>query len=71
MIDPTVDDLAEAVVAKLGGPASVVIDAVGVNQTVAGAFAASGLRSRIVLVGMGSPQLELSAYAVGTAGAHA
>jgi threonine dehydrogenase-like Zn-dependent dehydrogenase len=38
-----------------------------VNQTVAGAFAASGLGSRIVLVGMGSPQLELSAYAVSTA----
>jgi threonine dehydrogenase-like Zn-dependent dehydrogenase len=67
VIDPTAGDLAEAVVAKLGGLASVVIDAVGVNQTVAGAFAASGLGSRIVLVGMGSPQLELSAYAVSTA----
>ena len=43
-----------------------MIDAVGVNQTVADAFAASGLGSRIVLVGMGSPQLELSAYAVST-----
>jgi threonine dehydrogenase-like Zn-dependent dehydrogenase len=67
VIDPTADDMAEAVAARLGGPASLVIDAVGVNRTVADAFAASGLGSRIVLVGMGSPQLELSAYAVTTA----
>jgi threonine dehydrogenase-like Zn-dependent dehydrogenase len=66
VIDPTAEDLAQAVVARLGGPASLVIDAVGVNQTVADAFAASGLGSRIVLVGMGSPRLELSAYAVST-----
>ena len=66
VIDPTAEDLAQAVTARLGGPASLVIDAVGVNQTVADAFAASGLGSRIVLVGMGSPRLELSAYAVST-----
>jgi threonine dehydrogenase-like Zn-dependent dehydrogenase len=66
VIDPTAEDLAQAVAARLGGPASLVIDAVGVNQTVADAFAASGLGSRIVLVGMGSPRLELSAYAVST-----
>ena len=71
VIDPTADDMAEAVAARLGGPASLVIDAVGVNRTVADAFAASGLGSRIVLVGMGSPQLELSAYAVSTARADA
>jgi threonine dehydrogenase-like Zn-dependent dehydrogenase len=44
----------------------LVIDAVGVNQTITDAFAASGRGSRIVLVGMGSPQLELSAYAIST-----
>jgi threonine dehydrogenase-like Zn-dependent dehydrogenase len=38
-----------------------------VNPTVADAFAASGLGSRIVLVGMGSPRLNLDAYAVSTA----
>jgi threonine dehydrogenase-like Zn-dependent dehydrogenase len=66
VIDPAVDDLADAVAARLGGPASLVVDAVGVNQTMADAFAASGRGSRIVLVGMGSPRLELSAYAVST-----
>jgi threonine dehydrogenase-like Zn-dependent dehydrogenase len=66
VIDPTSDDLAEAVIARLSAPATLVIDAVGINQTVADAFAASGLGSRIVLVGMGSPQLELAAYAVST-----
>jgi threonine dehydrogenase-like Zn-dependent dehydrogenase len=66
VIDPTSEDLAEAVVARLGGPATLVMDAVGVNRTVADAFAASGLGSRIVLVGMGSPRLELAAYAVST-----
>ena len=65
VIDPTADDLAEAVAAS-SGSGQLVIDAVGVNRTVADAFAASGLGSRIVLVGMGSPQLELSAYAVST-----
>jgi threonine dehydrogenase-like Zn-dependent dehydrogenase len=66
VIDPTGEDLAEAVTERLGGPGSVVIDAVGVNQTIADAFAASSRGSRIVLVGMGSPKLELSAYAIST-----
>jgi threonine dehydrogenase-like Zn-dependent dehydrogenase len=66
VIDPTAEGFAAAVAARLGGPASLVIDAVGVNQTMADAFAASGLGSRIVLVGMGSPRLDLSAYAVST-----
>jgi threonine dehydrogenase-like Zn-dependent dehydrogenase len=43
------------------------VDAVGISQTVRDALAACSLGARIVLVGMGSPQLELSAYAVSTA----
>ena len=67
MIDPTAEDLADAVAARLGGPATLVIDAVGVNQTVADAFAASGLGSRIVLVGHGlAAGWSSSAYAVST-----
>src|SRR6478736_4737310 len=66
VIDPSAERIAEAVRTKLGGPATLVIDAVGVNQTITDAFAASGRGSRIVLVGMGSPQLELSAYAIST-----
>ena len=66
VVDPTAGDLAEQVAAALGGPATLVVDAVGVTATVADALAVSGLGSRIVLVGMGSPQLDLAAYAVST-----
>jgi threonine dehydrogenase-like Zn-dependent dehydrogenase len=67
VIDPSAGDLPEAVVNRLGAPATLVMDAVGISRTVADALAASGLGSRIVLVGMGSPRLELDAYALSTA----
>jgi threonine dehydrogenase-like Zn-dependent dehydrogenase len=67
VVDPSAGDLPEAVADRLGGPATLVVDAVGLSPTVADAMAASGLGSRIVLVGMGSPRLELSAYALSTA----
>jgi threonine dehydrogenase-like Zn-dependent dehydrogenase len=67
VFDPSVGDLAEAVAGSLGGSPTLVVDAVGISQTVSDALAASSLGARIVLVGMGSPQLELSAYAVSTA----
>jgi threonine dehydrogenase-like Zn-dependent dehydrogenase len=66
VVDPSAGNLPEAVADWLGGPATLVVDAVGVSPTVADAFAASGLGSRIVLVGMGSLRLELSAYALST-----
>jgi threonine dehydrogenase-like Zn-dependent dehydrogenase len=66
VVDPSAGDLPGAVSDRLGGPATLVVDAVGLSPTVADAMAASGLGSRIVLVGMGSPQLELSAYALST-----
>jgi threonine dehydrogenase-like Zn-dependent dehydrogenase len=66
VVDPSAGDLPLAVADRLGGPATLVLDAVGLSPTVADAMAASGLGSRIVLVGMGSPQLELSAYALST-----
>jgi threonine dehydrogenase-like Zn-dependent dehydrogenase len=67
VVDPTAGNLPEAVADRLGGPATLVVDAVGVNRTVADAMAASSLGSRIVLVGMGSPQLDLAAYTLSTA----
>jgi threonine dehydrogenase-like Zn-dependent dehydrogenase len=67
VIDPTDGNFVDAVAAQLGGPATLVMDAVGISQTVADALAASGLGSRIVLVGMGSPKLELAAYTLSTA----
>src|SRR5215211_2097011 len=66
VLDPSDGHLPEATADRLGGPATLVVDAVGVSATVADALAASGLGSRIVLVGMGSPRLELSAYALST-----
>ena len=67
VIDPTGGGFVDAVAAALGGPATLVVDAVGISRTVADALTASGLGGRIVLVGMGSPQLELDAYALSTA----
>ncbi|HVD53831.1 MAG TPA: zinc-binding dehydrogenase, partial [Propionibacteriaceae bacterium] len=67
VVDPTAGNLPEAVADRLGGPPTLVVDAVGVNRTVADAMAASSLGSRIVLVGMGSPQLDLAAYTLSTA----
>ena len=67
VIDPASGNLVDAVAAALGGPATLAVDAVGTSRTVADALAASSLGSRIVLVGMGSPQLELAAYALSTA----
>jgi threonine dehydrogenase-like Zn-dependent dehydrogenase len=66
VVDPSAGNLPEAVADRLGGPATLVVDAVGLSPTVSDAMAASGLGSRIVLVGMGSPRLEFSAYALST-----
>jgi threonine dehydrogenase-like Zn-dependent dehydrogenase len=49
-----------------GPPATVVVDAVGTAQTLQTAFDVSGLGARIALVGMGSPRVEISAYAIST-----
>ncbi|BAK33346.1 zinc-containing alcohol dehydrogenase [Microlunatus phosphovorus NM-1] len=66
VIDPIESDLATATAEALGGPATLVVDAVGISRTLEDAFAASGLGARIVLVGMGAPRVELPAYAVST-----
>lgn len=66
VINPADADLATATAEALGGAATLVVDAVGITQTLADAFAASGLGARIVLVGMGAPRVELPAYAVST-----
>jgi threonine dehydrogenase-like Zn-dependent dehydrogenase len=67
VVDPSAGDLPRAVAESLGGPATLVVDAVGVTRTLDDALAASVLGGRIVLVGMGSPQLDLAAYALSTA----
>jgi threonine dehydrogenase-like Zn-dependent dehydrogenase len=65
-IDPRGDSLVEEVAAVLGGPATLVIDAVGVDASVADAMRCSDFGARVVLVGMGSPRLALPAYSVST-----
>ncbi|HEY3504359.1 MAG TPA: alcohol dehydrogenase catalytic domain-containing protein [Actinocatenispora sp.] len=50
----------------LGDPPTVAIDAVGLAGTLADALAATAPGARVVLVGMGAPRVELSAYAVST-----
>jgi threonine dehydrogenase-like Zn-dependent dehydrogenase len=65
-VDPTAassDDVKSA----LGGPAGVVIDAVGLTGTLANALDVAALGGRVVLVGMGAPRVEVDAYAVSTA----
>jgi threonine dehydrogenase-like Zn-dependent dehydrogenase len=59
-------DLAPAVTSALGAPPTVIVDAVGVQPTIATAFACAPLGSSIVLVGMGSPELTLPAFEVST-----
>lgn len=65
-IDPTSGSVPERVREHLGEPADVVIDAVGTAGTLGDALTASANGARIVLVGMNSPQLNLSAYEVST-----
>jgi threonine dehydrogenase-like Zn-dependent dehydrogenase len=64
-VDPS-DAAGDAVRAELDGPATVVLDAVGSTRSVADAVRWTSFGARIVLVGMGSPRIDLPAYAVST-----
>jgi threonine dehydrogenase-like Zn-dependent dehydrogenase len=50
----------------LGGPATVVMDAVGSTESLRSATERSAVQARIVLVGMHSPTVELQAYPIST-----
>jgi threonine dehydrogenase-like Zn-dependent dehydrogenase len=65
-LDPTAGDAEQAVSEALGGAATLVLDAVGTTRTLADAVRYSSFGSRVVLVGMGSPSIELAAYAIST-----
>lgn len=66
-VDPSnAADLPAAVAAALGRPATLIVDAVGIQPTIATALACAPLGSTIVLVGMGSPELTLPAFEVST-----
>jgi threonine dehydrogenase-like Zn-dependent dehydrogenase len=64
--DPTAGDVARSVEDALGGPATLVLDAVGSSRSLADAAACSSFGARIVLVGMNAPRIELSAYTIST-----
>nr|WP_245354243.1 zinc-binding dehydrogenase [Brachybacterium sacelli] len=65
-LDPSAGPLAEQVGEVLGGAADLAIDAVGLSPTMSDALASTALGGRVVLVGMGSPRLELPAFAIST-----
>lgn len=52
-LDPAGGNLTKAVAHALSGPATLVIDAVGIQASLTDAMSASSLGARIVLVGMG------------------
>ncbi|MFC7376505.1 zinc-binding dehydrogenase [Brachybacterium sp. GCM10030267] len=65
-VDPSAGSTADLVADALGGPADLAVDAVGISATMADALSATSLGGRVVLVGMGSPRLELPAFAIST-----
>lgn len=65
-IDPAARQVDTEVARLLGEPATLVLDAVGTGRSLGDATSASALGSRIVLVGMGAPRVELAAYAIST-----
>lgn len=58
----TPDAVAQDLEAKFGGKATVVVDAVGLSVTLGSALRTSVTRARIVLVGMGEPQMTVQPY---------
>lgn len=67
VIDPAAGAVADAVQTEFGDPATVAIDAVGVSTSLADSLASTSAGGRVVLVGMGAPQLSLAAFDVTTA----
>ena len=65
-VDPAAGAVPETVRGLLGGPAGVVLDAVGSAASLGDALTASGNGARIVLVGMNSPRVDLAAYEIST-----
>lgn len=66
-VDPTTGAVAEQAATALGGSADIAFDAVGVSSTLADALASTVLGGTVCLVGMGSPRIELDAFAISTA----
>jgi threonine dehydrogenase-like Zn-dependent dehydrogenase len=65
VIDPGPDSA--ALIEAAGGRITLVLDAVGSADSLCAATQVSATQSRIVLVGMQAPRVELDAYAISTA----
>jgi threonine dehydrogenase-like Zn-dependent dehydrogenase len=67
-VDPTSSPTAvlDAVTSAFGAPADVAFDAVGISATLSTCLAAVSLGATVCLVGMGSPRVELDAFAIST-----
>ncbi|MCU1439327.1 MAG: hypothetical protein JWP85_324 [Rhodoglobus sp.] len=66
VIDPREAPVAEQLVLKHGGLVDVAVDAVGISQSLSDALLSTAFGGRVCLVGMGSPQLDVSAYRIST-----
>ena len=65
-LDPGAGELPRLVAEALAGPATLVLDAVGSDQSIGDSLGCSAPGARIVLVGMAAPQVGVPAYAVST-----
>ena len=65
-LDPAAGAVAEQTLERLGRPATIAVDAVGIDATLADALLATTQGAVIGLVGMGSQRLTLDAYRVST-----
>jgi threonine dehydrogenase-like Zn-dependent dehydrogenase len=64
-VDPAAQPV-DAVIRILGGPPTLVVDAVGATATLRSALDIAVPGGRVVLVGMAAPSVELAAYAIST-----
>ena len=64
--DPAAGAIAEQVLASGGALVDVAIDAVGVTESLADCLSVTPFGGRVCLVGMGRPELSLSAYRIST-----
>jgi threonine dehydrogenase-like Zn-dependent dehydrogenase len=65
-VDPQSCDLRSELQRAFGGPATLVLDAVGSTASMQVAIDCTAFGTRIVLLGMNTPRLELPAYAIST-----
>ncbi|WP_353112605.1 alcohol dehydrogenase catalytic domain-containing protein [Microbacterium sp.] len=60
----TPEDAGDELRERFGGKATLVVDAVGLSATVTDALTHSVTRARIVLVGMGAPEITIPPYGI-------